>query len=1309
MKPGKPVTEIPNIEGPRIGGESSVRSIPTALSFLKFLLRKTFPGTNSSWSQIDAEVHPRIIQGLVILTVISVLFFPFWNVWRFPSDFNSEVMQLSNAVLFLSQARASGADGLEFLDKQEQQWREYSPSATILRRYTATSPLSSWLLYWTYRIAGPGVKTQNVLQGSLQLFTVGVVFLLGWAMYGWIPGLLSALFLSASLYFNILSKFGQNPLTLLITFVATCSFLLFFLAHKNRSRAILFSAFVALGFTCFNGWMGIISPPLILLTSVCLFGSSVGLPLLSRRAKAKEREGFRFGLQTYFMAGGVVLVTFLLLCYLYSWFFKLPLSLVFQYIHYLSLVRGTEVAASGTMSARLELVPFVLHCLFIGVIPFTQGLLTHPHQSLPGAPIIEPFVAVFFLAGLVIALRKWTLGDRLCLAWVGIGLALPTGCHFFLLVPAAIHDAGAAGNRFACGPGHSSHSHATSLVPFVLHCLFIGVIPFTQGLLTHPHQSLPGAPIIEPFVAVFFLAGLVIALRKWTLGDRLCLAWVGIGLPLPTFFSWFQPRYTMLALPAIALLAARATPPTVTRLQRFVSTFWTRLPQLAWGVVLLGVTATLVSSAYSYFGKFASRDGYLLQSVGQAEVGQLVSRLARPEDALVVLGDKVLTNEKQLFFNTGGQHYPFMFWWDDLLSGTLGGRGELAWSRLGSWEQKVLKEKQKIFYVFGVGPYYYEQPGWNFYKQHDWSEFKQLHPKLDPIRTVYFKSGIPALEIYMVDRSTPRYTSLSKQGEPGRLEFTSDRHSRFDYLKIEGATRGLNWISQDQSVTLPLASTPGQTLTVTFGPRSRSELSVSFDSDRFHRDVYQLENLTRDPEKPRLVLNAERGRLVYRISAPSKIEKIRLIAMPNLHHDVQRQNRFTIAYSLDGSDYRPVWTEQSDGSGRWTRVIDQSFPPYQSNEYWIEVLREIRPDVETVFIAFELSGKPKEVELWADAAAGHPMLISASFDGSRLPTPACRKGFNVVEIRGQAPETRLTLATSGGVKVPKVFEAEQALSFIGTNVEDADASQGRARFASVKSNLETTLLVYGPGEPIAEGHYVAEFSLKVADNQNPDKIAVLDVYASRANQTLFVRELSVMATDLETPGRYQKFYVPFQSRGDESFQYRVLWTRKADLWVDQIVVMDQVVLPEPLLEKVLVNRFEAEELPAFTGRIVEDGRASRSKARYASAGRDARSLMVYGPGTTLPAGEYVAKFWLKVRKRTLEELVAVADVTATLKGQTAYTTKELAIRGTQFNKAQTYQDFSIVFQTNGRETLQYRVLWPGKVDLWVDRVDVIPK
>ena len=1085
--------------------------------------------------------------------------------------------------------------------RSTQQWREYSPSATILRRYTATSPLSSWLLYWTYRIAGPGVKTQNVLQGSLQLFTVGVVFLLGWAMYGWIPGLLSALFLSASLYFNILSKFGQNPLTLLITFVATCSFLLFFLAHKNRSRAILFSAFVALGFTCFNGWMGIISPPLILLTSVCLFGSSVGLPLLSRRAKAKEREGFRFGLQTYFMAGGVVLVTFLLLCYLYSWFFKLPLSLVFQYIHYLSLVRGTEVAASGTMSARLELVPFVLHCLFIGVIPFTQGLLTHPHQSLPGAPIIEPFVAVFFLAGLVIALRKWTLGDRLCLAWVGIGLALPT------------------------------------------------------------------------------------------------------------FFSWFQPRYTMLALPAIALLAARATPPTVTRLQRFVSTFWTRLPQLAWGVVLLGVTATLVSSAYSYFGKFASRDGYLLQSVGQAEVGQLVSRLARPEDALVVLGDKVLTNEKQLFFNTGGQHYPFMFWWDDLLSGTLGGRGELAWSRLGSWEQKVLKEKQKIFYVFGVGPYYYEQPGWNFYKQHDWSEFKQLHPKLDPIRTVYFKSGIPALEIYMVDRSTPRYTSLSKQGEPGRLEFTSDRHSRFDYLKIEGATRGLNWISQDQSVTLPLASTPGQTLTVTFGPRSRSELSVSFDSDRFHRDVYQLENLTRDPEKPRLVLNAERGRLVYRISAPSKIEKIRLIAMPNLHHDVQRQNRFTIAYSLDGSDYRPVWTEQSDGSGRWTRVIDQSFPPYQSNEYWIEVLREIRPDVETVFIAFELSGKPKEVELWADAAAGHPMLISASFDGSRLPTPACRKGFNVVEIRGQAPETRLTLATSGGVKVPKVFEAEQALSFIGTNVEDADASQGRARFASVKSNLETTLLVYGPGEPIAEGHYVAEFSLKVADNQNPDKIAVLDVYASRANQTLFVRELSVMATDLETPGRYQKFYVPFQSRGDESFQYRVLWTRKADLWVDQIVVMDQVVLPEPLLEKVLVNRFEAEELPAFTGRIVEDGRASRSKARYASAGRDARSLMVYGPGTTLPAGEYVAKFWLKVRKRTLEELVAVADVTATLKGQTAYTTKELAIRGTQFNKAQTYQDFSIVFQTNGRETLQYRVLWPGKVDLWVDRVDVIPK
>ncbi len=413
-----------------------------------------------------------------------------------------------------------------------------------------------------------------------------------------------------------------------------------------------------------------------------------------------------------------------------------------------------------------------------------------------------------------------------------------------------------------------------------------------------------------------------------------------------------------------------------------------------------------------------------------------------------------------------------------------------------------------------------------------------------------------------------------------------------------------------------------------------------------------------------------------------------------------------ISYSVDGSRYTPFWVERSDGSGRWSRQIKEPYYPHRSTEYWIETFQEIQPRSETVFIAFELSGNPGEVALWGDATQGHPMLISATLDSSELTALTYKKGFNTIDLWGQDAGAKLILGTSGVLRASKVFESENAPGFTGLIVEDPEASGGLARFAGVKSHVEG-LMVYGPGTPIKGGDYVAEFSLKTNDNRGSESIAVLDVYASREGQLLYVTELRVRAIDFEAPDVYQKFYIHFTSEGDESFQYRVLWPREADLWVDQVVTMDPGVLPSALLEKILTRSFEAEELLSFTGRIVEDAQASGSKSRYASATRDVRSLLTYGPGTPLPAGEYVARFQLKVQNNQLKEVMAVADVTASLNGQTTFI-KELPVWGREFKKVDVYQDFVIAFSTDGRESLQYRVLWLGKNDLWVDRVQVVP-
>ena len=47
MKLGLKVAEIPTVEGKRIGGVSTAKSIPTGLLFLRFLLKEIMNGSKS--------------------------------------------------------------------------------------------------------------------------------------------------------------------------------------------------------------------------------------------------------------------------------------------------------------------------------------------------------------------------------------------------------------------------------------------------------------------------------------------------------------------------------------------------------------------------------------------------------------------------------------------------------------------------------------------------------------------------------------------------------------------------------------------------------------------------------------------------------------------------------------------------------------------------------------------------------------------------------------------------------------------------------------------------------------------------------------------------------------------------------------------------------------------------------------------------------------------------------------------------------------------------------------------------------------
>jgi hypothetical protein len=216
------------------------------------------------------------------------------------------------------------------------------------------------------------------------------------------------------------------------------------------------------------------------------------------------------------------------------------------------------------------------------------------------------------------------------------------------------------------------------------------------------------------------------------------------------------------------------------------------------------------------------------------------------------------------------------------------------------------------------------------------------------------------------------------------------------------------------------------------------------------------------------------------------------------------------------------------------------------------------------------------IEVHSDASTGRPEMnrpralsvsdfarpgvyqdfaISFSTDGSDrlqyrvLWYPRADLWIDKVEVWPYAAVPADELSTSLRTR----FEAEALPKFTGRDAADPAASHGTARYADVRGDNQS-LLTYGPGASTDRGSYVARFHLKVASNASPDSVAVLDVTASRGTTTAWVKELPVSGTDFKKPGVYQDFDVPYDADGTEQLQFRVLWVKKASLWVDYVDV-----------------------------------------------------------------------------------------------------------------------------------------------------------
>ena len=139
------------------------------------------------------------------------------------------------------------------------------------------------------------------------------------------------------------------------------------------------------------------------------------------------------------------------------------------------------------------------------------------------------------------------------------------------------------------------------------------------------------------------------------------------------------------------------------------------------------------------------------------------------------------------------------------------------------------------------------------------------------------------------------------------------------------------------------------------------------------------------------------------------------------------------------------------------------------------------------------------------------------------------------------------------------------------------------------------------------------------------------------------------------------------------------------------------------------KHFEAEEMmstPRY-GDDVTDEDASNGKARFVSRNAEKNRHVLFGPYHVYPPGEYTTTFYLKVLNVTPGEiaLIDVVDAWAS-KPDKMVILDSRKIDSSHFPDEGEYFPFTLSFSIKENRSLDFRVMFLGNADLYIDRIEV---
>lgn len=669
---------------------------------------------------------------------------------------------------------------------------------------------------------------------------------------------------------------------------------------------------------------------------------------------------------------------------------------------------------------------------------------------------------------------------------------------------------------------------------------------------THNQQQLAGRPMVAPFATVFFFIGILTMIWQRSMADKFCLVWLAVTKFAFTFVAGFTPRLLMAAAPVIYLTAAVG----LMRSLEFLEKKSKNMRKVLLILIVGGLAFTAYKAYREVFHEYYGMDGNINHYVGTYELGRYIGYNFNPEDTILVLGEISAIPYDAIFLYTSGKPYKVLYWWDDILKEKLGGRGPagITVSKLNEWEKEILKNKSNIIYIFATGARYNKIPGWNLYNQVEWNEFKELHPGLEPVKKVYFSNGIPASELYVVSRSTPKSNYLSVKGDNLNSDFYSSSEGYVSFIKIRGGGKNPTLSIGNNSFILPMDVSPSMEASISFDKNSRIIFEPLFNSQDYEKDIFEQKNLAlvKSEDKSFLEMIDQSAYLIYKIESPFKIERLDIRTDPRLFNDKMKKNIISASYSTDNKEYKKIYEVRSDGSGHWAVYRDLiTGKTFNNGIYERETYSVIYPDSNVVYIKFNFEGFPKEAQFWSRREDNHWLMFDARVDTSSLKKPEVKKGLNTLRAKLDR-QGEVIISTADATIMPRVLEAEYLSS--STGMLDLQSYLNHSNGIAVKANGSIHppgYVVYGPGLPLGlPGIYEARFKIAVFDNSITESVARIEV----SEDSDVLEETEIKGTDFSKPCEYRDFYLKFKTDGKKNMQYRVFFERGHDLWIDFIEV-----------------------------------------------------------------------------------------------------------------------------------------------------------